>query len=55
MNSISETKRTSTDEKWDPQGVVKAISLLVSEIINENKSENSKIKKDGKFLNRYKF
>jgi hypothetical protein len=32
------------DERWNQSGMVKAVSILLSEIINENKAELSKSK-----------
>ena len=37
------------EDRWNQSGMVKAVSILLSEIINENKAELSKLK--GKKIN----
>ncbi len=51
MDTVSTGKDSKLDEdRWNPTAMLKAVSVLLSEIINENKAEVQKMK--GK-LNNY--
>ena len=49
MDTVSTAKDSKLDEdRWNPTAMLKAVSVLLSEIINENKAEVQKMK--GKFI-----
>ena len=45
MDTVSTAKDSKYDEEnWNPAAMIKAVSMLLSEIINENKAEVQKLK-----------